>query len=80
MRIDLRGETYSFHSSCGLEGEGMFFAAEKRSIFLQALQDSRALSHKLPSIAARILFNCQRAIILEKGRHSIELGRSIESP
>jgi len=54
--------------------------AEKRSIFLQSLQDSRALSYKLSLIAARILFNCQRAIMSEKGRHSIALCRSIESP
>jgi len=63
MRIDLRGETYDFHSSCGLEGEGMSFDRRKEV--------------NLPTVPARfkglilqiIPDRCQNPIQLSKSHH-----------
>jgi hypothetical protein len=44
------------------------------------LSDTSAFTLKAYPILARILFNCQRAIIMEKWGFSIEPGRSIEIP
>jgi hypothetical protein len=57
----------------------MSFTRRKEVQLSSALSDTSAFTPKAYHIVARTLFNCQRAIILKKGKHSIELSRSIES-
>ena len=79
MRMDLRGESY-FHSSRGLEGKGMSFGRRKEiNLSIGPASFQTFIAQAYP-IAARILFNGQRAIRSEEGKHSIEPGRSIEFP
>ncbi|WAC07255.1 MAG: hypothetical protein OS130_13645 [Thermodesulfobacteriota bacterium] len=65
MRIEPCVETY-FSSKCGLEGEGMSIFRKKEA---NLSIDSVRFPQRLLAIAAGSLFNCQRAIILEKRKH-----------
>jgi len=56
------------------------FSIEKLLIILLTPLRYQALVHKDYRIVVRILFHCQGAIIMGKGKHSIEQSRSIESP
>lgn len=79
MKMDLRGESH-FHSSRGLEGKRMSFGRRKEiNLSIGPASFQTFIAQEYP-IAARILFNGQRAIISEEGKHSIEPGRSIEFP
>jgi len=58
----------------------MSFSRRKEAHLSSALLDTSAFTPKAYPILARTLFNCQRAIIPGKGKHSIEPSRLIESP
>jgi len=63
MRIDLRGETYSFHSSCGLEGEGMTFCRRKE---VKLSTGSERFKVLIPQITPD---RCQSPIQLSRSHH-----------
>ena len=63
MRIDLRGEIYSFHSSCGLEGEGMSFCRRKEVNLSTGHARFKGL---IPQIT---LYRCQNPIQMSKSHH-----------
>jgi hypothetical protein len=80
MRMDLWLITY-LNWGCNSEGEGMSFSRKKEAPRSSALFDPNAFIPKADHIiVARTLFNRQRAIVMEKGKHLVEPSRSIESP
>ena len=58
----------------------MSFPPEKRLTLVMTRVRDQTLIQNDSHIVARILFNCQRATIVEWYRHLIRLSRSIESP
>jgi hypothetical protein len=56
-----------------------FSPEERLTLVVTPVRDQTLIQNDSP-IVARILFNCQRAIIVEWYRHLIGLSRSIESP
>jgi hypothetical protein len=58
----------------------MSFLPEKRLTLVMTRVRNQTLIQNDSHIAARILFNCQRATIVERYKHLIGLNRSIESP
>ena len=80
MRMDLWVGTY-LDSKYGFKGEGMPFFCRKEAHLPSALFDPNAFTPKADHvIVARTLFNRQRAIVMEKGKHLVEPSHSIESP
>jgi hypothetical protein len=58
----------------------MSFPPEKRLTLVMTRVRDQTLIQNDSHIVARILFNCQRATIVERYKHLIGLRRSIESP
>jgi hypothetical protein len=80
MRMDLWVGT-DLNWKCNSEGERMSFSRRKEAHLSSALFDPNAFISKAGHIiVARTLFNRQRAIIMEKGKHLVEPSHSIESP
>ncbi len=80
MRMDLWAGTY-LNWKGNPEGERMSLTRIKEAHLSSALFDPSAFTPKADHIiVARILFNRQRAIIMEKGKHLVEPSHSIESP
>jgi hypothetical protein len=80
MRIDPWVGTY-LNWKCNSEGERMSFSRRKEAPLPSALFDPNAFTLKVDHIiVARTLFNRQRAIIMEKGKHLVEPSHWIESP
>jgi hypothetical protein len=79
MRTDPKVGTY-FNPKFFLKGEGMSSPHEKRlTLVMSRVRDPVLIQNDSP-IVAIILFNCQRATIVERYKHLIGLSRSIESP
>jgi hypothetical protein len=79
MRMDSEGGTY-FNPKLPRKGEEMSFPLEKGLILAMMPTRHPVLIQTDSSIVARILFNCQRATVVERYKHLIGLSRSIESP
>ncbi len=80
MRMDLWVGTY-LNWKCNSGGERMSFSRRKEAPLSSALFDPNAFPPKADHIiVARTLFNRQRAIVMEKGKHLVEPSHSIESP
>jgi len=68
MRMDPEVGTY-FNPKLPPKGEGMSFPPEKRPTLVMTRVRDQALIQNDSPIVARILFNCQRATIVEGYRH-----------
>ena len=79
MRMDPGVGTY-FNPNLPRKGEGMSFPPEKRLTLVMARVRDQTLIQNDSHIVARILFNSQRATIVERYKHLIGLSLSIESP
>jgi hypothetical protein len=73
------GGTY-FNPKLPLKGEGMCFPPEKRlTLVMTQVRDQILIQNDSPTVA-RILFDCQRATIVEREKHLFGFSRSIECP
>ena len=79
MRMDPEVGTY-FNPKLPRKGEGMSFPPEERLTLVVTPVRGQTLIQNDSHIVARILFNSQRATIVERYKHLIGLRRSIESP
>ena len=79
MRTDPGVGTY-FNPKLPRKGEGMPFSPEERLTLVVTPVRDQTLIQNDSHIVARILFNCQRATLVEGYRHLLGLCRSIESP
>jgi len=63
-------------SKCGFQGEGMpYFWRKEVHLSSIPVGSQRFYPESLP-YRRQNLFNCQRAILMEKGRHLVEPGHS----
>jgi hypothetical protein len=79
MKMDPEVETY-LNPKISSKGEGTSSPPEEKlTLVMSRVRDPVLVQNDSP-IVARILFNCQRATIVERDKLLSGLSRSIESP